>query len=90
MYIAIMARDYDAERNLAYILNQIDAEWNVDGGCFYIDLVRQVEQRMKHIIVKVYGYEDMTTYTLKLSKADYNYFGVYDNAGKKRGYSYHE
>lgn len=90
MYIAIVARDYDAERNLSYMLNKIDAEWDLDDGCFYVDNVRQVEQRMKSTILKVFGYADMTTWTLKLAKADYDYYGVYDNAGRKRGYNYNE
>lgn len=90
MYIAIMARDYEAERNLSYMLNKIGAEWDLDNGCFYVDCVRQVEQRMKHTILKIFGYEDFTTWTLKLSKSDYDYYGVYDNNGRKRGYSYHE
>lgn len=90
MYIAVSARDYEAERLLGNMLNEIDAEWILEDGMFYIDNVFEVETRLKSTIVKVFGYADMTEWTIKLSKDDFDYFGIYAESGRKRGLSYNE
>lgn len=90
MYVAIVARDFDSERLLANTLNQIDAEWTLEDGMFYVDNVKEVETRLKSTIIKVFGYADLTDWTIKLNKTDFDYFGVYAESGRKRGLSYNE